>query len=433
MSQTVKILFSNCQPLGDRLCCLPRRFPPTYGKYASSRRFPPTYEKVRLRSVNRKSSSSAPRLSSKGLAVIGGRVVTLFLSLFFVGCVSKGPSYSPVVDSISVMTFNVENLFDTLDEPGKNDETYMPLSQKTPRVLAKCSGLARDHWRQSCRDTNWTEKILDRKMKRIADVIKQVKSGRGPEVLILPEVENKPVVESLRRRYLADFGYGESVLIEGPDSRGIDVAILTKLKVVAIQSHRVNLEIKDGLTEGDIISTRDIIQADLQLPDGQVLTVLGVHFPSQASPIGTRIQAIRHLNEIKTSLPKNRLVVAGGDFNITSREEGSHQLYKEKLGSEWAVSHELGCEDCKGTYYYHSDTSWSFLDAILFSKDMLPEAQGRWKVVTQSIRVPTESLYQINRYGSPAKYRGGKAKTGVSDHWPMVAEIIPRRQKGETQ
>ena len=44
----------NCSPLGDRLCCLPRRFPPTYGKYASSR------------------SSSAPRLSSKGLAVTGG-------------------------------------------------------------------------------------------------------------------------------------------------------------------------------------------------------------------------------------------------------------------------------------------------------------------------------------------------------------------------
>ena len=86
------------------------------------------------------------------------RVLSLCLFLLFVGCVSKGPSYSPAEGSISVMAFNVENLFDTIDDPEKNDETYIPLSQKTPRMLAKCSGLAKDHWRQSCRYTNWTQK-----------------------------------------------------------------------------------------------------------------------------------------------------------------------------------------------------------------------------------------------------------------------------------
>ena len=55
----------NCSPLGERLCCLPRRFRPTYGKYASSRG-----------KANKLLVGTSPRLSSKGRAVTGERVVT---------------------------------------------------------------------------------------------------------------------------------------------------------------------------------------------------------------------------------------------------------------------------------------------------------------------------------------------------------------------
>ena len=359
--------------------------------------------------------------------------LSLTLSFLLSGCVSKKPDVFPIKGAISVMAFNVENLFDTLDDPGKRDETYIPRSRKTPRMLAKCSGLAKSHWRQSCQYTDWTEKVLHRKMKRIADVIKQVKSGQGPEIVILPEVENKAVMETLREEYLSGLGYRESVLIEGPDLRGVDVAILTKLEVVGSQSHRVELERAGGAIKKLRSPTRDIIQADLKLPDGRVLTVLGVHFPAPHNPTGARLQAIHRLNEIKRALPKGRLVIAGGDFNITSREENDKALYEKGLGDEWAISHELGCEKCKGTYYYHRDTSWSFLDALLFSKEMLPQSRGPWKVLVQSIRTPTQSLYQVSRYGTPARYREGKGKVGVSDHWPIAAEVVPRNWKGKVQ
>ena len=360
------------------------------------------------------------------LLFLGIHTLLLFLCL---GCASKSPP-PPAKDSISVMTFNVENLFDTKDDPEKNDETFLPLSHKNTRILMKCSTIKKKHWRESCEKTNWTEKIVQRKMKRIADVIKQVKQGQGPDILILPEVENQMIIESLRKTYLSSLNYRKSVLIEGPDSRGIDVAILTKLEVLYVKSHPIAFEMKDDLTEADTQkATRDIIQVDLKLPgpDGQILTVLGVHFPAPFNPTGTRIQAIRRLNEIKDSLPKNRLVIAGGDFNITSREDHSKKLYKQQLQKKWGVSHYLGCQDCKGTYYYHREKSWSFLDALLFSKNMLPGTQGPWQVLTQSIRIPTHSLYQINRYGSPAKFQNGQSKVGVSDHWPVVAEIIPHQ------
>ena len=368
--------------------------------------------------------------------------LALFVSLLISGCSSfqkwaggiwptsnssRSSTYSPASDSISVMAFNVENLFDTVDDPKKEDETFLPLNQKGPRVLSYCSRLAWAHWRLSCEKTNWTEKTMHEKMRRLADVIRQVKSGAGPEILILPEVENKNVLELFRQKYLSGLGYKEGVLFEGPDIRGIDVAILTKLEVLSSQSHRIHLKSAEGEAQKTPRPTRDIIQTDLSLPDGQVLTVLGLHFPSPGNPVDYRIQSIQRLNEIKKSLPPGRLVLAGGDFNITSREEAAHRLYSDQIGNEWTISHEIACKNCRGTYYYHRDKTWSFLDSILFSKDMLPQKsipeKGSWEVVRESIRIPTESLYQVNRYGSPGKFHGGKSNTGVSDHWPIVAEI----------
>ena len=85
----------NGSSLGDRLCCLPRRFPLTYGK-------------VRLPSVNRKSSSSAPRLSSKGLAVTGERVVTLFVVILSM--------------IVVILSMNTQVLASVTDKQKRNDD-----------------------------------------------------------------------------------------------------------------------------------------------------------------------------------------------------------------------------------------------------------------------------------------------------------------------
>ncbi|MCH2100039.1 MAG: hypothetical protein MK142_16780, partial [Pseudomonadales bacterium] len=43
-------------------------------------------------------------------------------------------------EPIRIMTFNVENLFDTTHDEGKNDETYLPLSVKQSDAhRAKCA------------------------------------------------------------------------------------------------------------------------------------------------------------------------------------------------------------------------------------------------------------------------------------------------------
>jgi hypothetical protein len=189
--------------------------------------------------------------------------------------------------------------------------------------------------------------------------------------------------------------------------------------------HLIPYKANDKLTEQQIRPTRGILEGTFQLPDGTLLTVLGLHFPSQAAPTETRKQAVDFINTIKSKLPADRLVVVGGDFNISSDEDAKMGYVSRTLAQNWGVSHLLGCKDCPGTTYYHKNRSWSFFDILLVSPGLLPEGTAPWKVVPESIRLGNESVYQMSRFGSPARFSENR-KDGVSDHWPMVMEIIKR-------
>ena len=52
---------------------------------------------------------------------------------------------------ISIMTFNVENLFDATHDAGKNDETYLPASEKKNSAhIEKCKKISVRRWRDQC-------------------------------------------------------------------------------------------------------------------------------------------------------------------------------------------------------------------------------------------------------------------------------------------
>ncbi len=355
-------------------------------------------------------------MRKKILSVIG--ILTL------VSCVSK--NHTPKKNAITVMTYNVENLFDAMDDPGKEDETYLPIEmKKTVQHKAQCAKLARAWWRQQCMETDWSDSKIERKIGRLADVILQVKDGKGPDVLVLQEVENLNILERLRQNGLGEAGYREAILIEGPDIRGIDVAMLSKLpQAHPAKLHEIQLDYIDRKTgkvnpKKKARPTRGILQAQFQLPDGEILTVLGVHFPSQGSPTPARRKALQKLQEVRQQLPKDAYVIAAGDFNITTAEGGQEGLYKE-MSKNWLISHQIGCQKCQGTHNYRG--SWSFLDVILLSKNFQSE---KWTVDTASVRTPNKSIYQLNYWGGPARFNDGRAQKGVSDHWPLAVDVVP--------
>jgi hypothetical protein len=54
--------------------------------------------------------------------------------------------------SLTIMTFNVENLFDNVDDPGKEDRTYLALADKqSAEHKAACSEIQVDRWTEACR------------------------------------------------------------------------------------------------------------------------------------------------------------------------------------------------------------------------------------------------------------------------------------------
>ncbi len=334
---------------------------------------------------------------------------------------------------ITLMTYNVENLFDTVEDPNKNDETYLPIKKKTKSPLhkKKCKSLKVRSWQSECLTLDWNKTALNSKMKRLADVILKSNKWKGPDILILQEVENLAVVESLRKGYLKKHYPNPAILLEGPDRRGIDVAILTKLVVMSKPKLNIlKFKPEDQLTESRIPTTRGILEVQLELPDKTPIYIFGVHFPSQGTPTAARKQALRQLIHLMKSKPKNSLVVAGGDFNITSFE-AEKKNYFLKLKPQFLVSHLVGCTTCVGTQYYHPRKSWSFLDVLLFSNSFKAK-NAKWNLDQSSIRVFNGSLYQNNKWGSPMKFQLGKYQQGVSDHWPLLADIFlnSTRSKG---
>lgn len=350
-----------------------------------------------------------------------------------ISCVQKPkpvftPGYQPTAGSITVMTFNVQNLFDTDDDPDKNDETFLPLDKKNQQVKSTCYATNSENkfYLNQCLTENWSEKILKMKMKRLKDVVAQVKSGRGPDVLILQEVENVKILERWRTEYLGDMGYKPAILIEGPDQRGIDVGVLTRLESVGPATlHLIPFKPNDNLTPAQIRPTRGILEVTLALPDGSPFTVMGLHFPSQSAPTETRKQAVEFINTLRSKLPADRMIVVGGDFNISSEEDMKTGYVSKSLAKDWGVSHIMGCKGCSGTTYYPKTQSWSFFDILLVSPGLKPEGQSPWTVVPESIRIENNSIYHTNRFGSPARFSDNR-KDGVSDHWPMVMEIMKR-------
>lgn len=350
----------------------------------------------------------------------------LLVVLYLNACSST--NYRGEADDVVLMTYNVENLFDTLHDEGKNDYAYMPVKDKQSRkIQAYCKKEKVPRYRDECLNNDWTPELLDRKMKRLTDVVAQLKDGKGADILFLQEVENKNVLEVWRNYYLKDSGYNESILIEGPDRRGIDTAILSRYELIGKPKiHLQKFKAINGLKKSDLHQTRGILEATFKLPNGELLTVLSCHFPSQRSPTELRRQALVKLNDIRKSLPDDRMIVAAGDFNITEIENESEELFEKEMGA-WLVSNEIGCKKCKGTHNYRGE--WSFLDRMFFSHQLNPEkGKGSYMVVPESIQVITSSKYQLQSNSfAPSRFGSGTSVDGVSDHLPLVANLRLRK------
>ncbi|MDH3304157.1 MAG: endonuclease/exonuclease/phosphatase family protein [Gammaproteobacteria bacterium] len=347
----------------------------------------------------------------------------LSLMLLLTGCtgvVEQAPvaatTASPL--EVTVMTFNVENLFDNQDDPRKDDKAYLPIAAKQNDAhIAACSEIEVSRWRDECLNLDWSDATIDHKLTVLADTIRQVNGGRGADIIALQEVENVDILERLRTGYLNDLAYEPAILVEGADSRGIDVAFLSRIPLAHPPIlHPLTL----SQFEERERDTRGVLQADFQLPDGSLLTAFSVHFPAPYHPTGMRIAAYQHLTELLMSLPDERPAFAAGDFNTTGTEDRTQGMLDTYARPYWTLAHDVGCGDCKGSHYYARDDSWSFLDMILFADARGGNTTAR--IRADSVHIANRNPAQVSRLGTPLRYNAAE-RTGVSDHWPIIATI----------
>ena len=340
----------------------------------------------------------------------------MFLGLLLVSAAGAKPEVRNI--SVTIMSFNVQNLFDNVDDPGKDDKAYLPIELKqSDSHVAACTKIDVQSWRNECLHLDWSDTAIDLKLTVLAETIRQVNGGLGADVIAFQEVENQAILDRLRSEYLADLGYEPAILIEGTDARGIDVAFLSKLPLAEPPVlHPLSLR-NFSERAGD---TRGVLQATFTLPDGSRLTGFSVHFPAPYHPLEMRIAAYEHLADLLDELPDTHHAFAAGDFNTTSKEDATAGVLDKFARPHWIIAHDIGCDSCRGSYFYHRDSTWSFLDMILFA----PARGGKTtaQIRADSVQIANQFAAQRGADGTPLPFHAAE-RTGVSDHWPIIATI----------
>ena len=327
------------------------------------------------------------------------------------------------VRAVTIMTFNVQNLFDNVDDPDKDDKAYLPAAAKDNDAHREaCAEIEVRSWRDECLYLDWSDAAVDHKLSVLAAAILQVDDGRGPDIIAFQEVENAAILDRLSFEYLQAADYGPAILIEGNDTRGIDVAFLSRLPLTEPPVlHPVSFpQFPDR--EGD---TRGVLAATFLLPDGTPLTGFAVHFPNPMHPPEMRAAAYAHLNRLRAALPDEHAAFAAGDFNTTSTEMYAGGALDNFVRPHWTIAHEY-CEGCKGTYYYARDDIWSFLDMILYSPPR--SEKTTWRLRADSVRIRNAAAGQVTDRGTPNRYRADE-RSGTSDHWPLSVTIEPTQKQ----
>ncbi len=315
--------------------------------------------------------------------------------------------------SLKVMAYNAENFFDTLHNPKTQDFTYLPLSlkQSLPGHAQYCQSMSEGFYKDQCLNLDWTEAKFTKKVINISKVIKAFdKNGKGPDVLVLEEIENADVLKKLVTKGLDKLGYNHKILIEGDDSRGIDVAVVSKFPVISSKHHPL-------VINGTRLDTRGILEVTLDV-EGSKVVVFANHWPSQSNPASERVASAKLLSSVASKL-KADLIIAMGDFNTLDTDiPYPFDSLKYFIDAE-TEARKLNIDLKPGTHFYKG--GWASLDRIfVFQDSALKPDYSKFKIIHEPFMMKIDS-----RTGESVPVRA-EASTGegFSDHLPLAMEFI---------
>ena len=285
--------------------------------------------------------------------------------------------------------YNVENLFDTIDNPNTRDNEFLPKSEKK--------------W-----DTYRYNYKLNQLDKVFSEIIKKENENRLPDIIGLCEVENKLVIDDLLKTETFKNHTYKIIHKQSPDERGIDCALLVDEKFEVLNSDFIKIN-----NPKESRATRDIVFGKLKFKN-QIINVFVNHWPSrwggQEASNHKRVfvaEVLRKYIDNNTSESDFNLIM--GDFNdYPTNESLAEVLVKDDLVNLMSKSNVSG----RGSYNYRGN--WDWLDQIIVSQD-------DFKLISFGAFEEDFMMY-TNKKGevSPNRSFGGNNwYAGFSDHLPV--------------
>jgi len=303
----------------------------------------------------------------------------------------------------TAVSYNVENLFDTINDPTKNDNEFTPNTEK-----------------------NYNTDRYFKKIENISSVIQSINKNELPEIIGLVEVENKSVLKDLVASNNLKSGNYQIIIEEGPDPRGIDCAFLYRPDVFKYINHKtlpVIFPFANNSRTRDILYIKGMVHKD-------TLHVFVNHWSSRRGGAEKsepkRIMSAKVLREnIDSILSKDTQaqILIMGDFN----DEPSNASLKKILSAGKAsdtlpmvnLMYEIS-EEGKGTYYYKGE--YNMLDNFVVSKNLTTKTKKFRLYKNQGWIYKPEFICFTHKNGDKAPsrtYGGNNFYGGFSDHFPI--------------
>ena len=337
----------------------------------------------------------------------------LLLVLFCAVLFSAPASAQKKFSVYAIGFYNVENLFDTTHDEGKNDYDFTPTGSY-----------------------QWNEMKYRHKLHNMASVLAEMGTDVLPNVgcaaIGLAEVENDHVMNDLTAQpELAARGY-KYVHIEGPDHRGIDCALIYNPKLFTVRDTKLVPYVYD-LPKDSTRATRGFLTVSGTLA-GEHVTIVVCHLPSRGAGSYYRELGGKQVKALKDSLlredPKVKVLVMG-DMNDDPTNKSMYECLSAK-----GEMNEVGANDMynpwynvlvkEGTGTLQYQGKWNLFDQIIMTPNLLNKDGKKdfselkfWK--NQIFR--RDYLFQES-----GKYKGNTKRTtaggvwldGYSDHLPVV-------------
>lgn len=311
-------------------------------------------------------------------------------------------------NELRVMFYNVENLFDPVEDSAKADEEYQPTGIR-----------------------GWTFNRMKRKQINIAKVILAVGGWDPPDVVGLCEIENRYVLNGLiYETPLKSFGY-KIIHSESPDPRGIDVALLYRPEKLRILS---SVPIRIRFPFDTASRTRDVLFVKAIACKKDTLNIFVNHWPSK---FGGAIATIpkrnfvasvvrRHVDSLLAINPASNILIIG-DLNDSPFDESVSKVLRAGMDSIHLKPDDLynmlagaGLSWNKGTIKFREE--WETIDHMIVSRSLLLSTTPHSLHIFDApfLLQDDEAWFGKKPFRT---YYGAKYLGGFSDHLPIYTDF----------